>query len=167
MTCYGRSTAIPISATPRNRSSARRSKAGTRWVVMPTGAGKSLCYQLPSIIRPGIGLVVSPLIALMQDQVSALRQLGVRAEFPEFDPRVRRTVAHHRRGAGRRARLAVSRTRASAAGGHAVSSRGRRPVPNRHRRGALRIAMGSRLPPRLSRSQCPARPVSRRPRAWR
>ena len=50
-------------------------------VVMPTGAGKSLCYQLPSIIRPGIGLVVSPLIALMQDQVSALRQLGVRAEF--------------------------------------------------------------------------------------
>ena len=50
-------------------------------VVMPTGGGKSLCYQVPSIIRPGIGLVVSPLIALMQDQVSALRQLGVRAEF--------------------------------------------------------------------------------------
>ena len=50
-------------------------------VVMPTGGGKSLCYQLPSIIRPGTGLVVSPLIALMQDQVGALRQLGVRAAF--------------------------------------------------------------------------------------
>ena len=50
-------------------------------VVMPTGGGKSLCYQLPSIVGPGIGVVVSPLIALMQDQVSALRQLGVRAEF--------------------------------------------------------------------------------------
>ncbi len=51
------------------------------FVLMPTGIGKSICYQIPSIIRRGVGLVVSPLIALMQDQVEALRQNGVAAEF--------------------------------------------------------------------------------------
>lgn len=54
---------------------------GDAFVLMPTGSGKSLCFQIPAMLRPGVGVIVSPLIALMQDQVTMLTELGVRAAF--------------------------------------------------------------------------------------
>jgi ATP-dependent DNA helicase RecQ len=72
---------------------------GSALVLMPTGGGKSLCYQIPALVRGGLALVVSPLIALMQDQVDALRQAGVRADFYNS------TLSQEAKGSVRRAAL--------------------------------------------------------------
>ncbi|MES9896418.1 MAG: RecQ family ATP-dependent DNA helicase, partial [Candidatus Thiodiazotropha endolucinida] len=66
---------------PQDRIISHFIDGGDAIVLMPTGGGKSLCYQIPAIVREGTGIIISPLIALMQDQVNSLRQYGVRAAF--------------------------------------------------------------------------------------
>ncbi|MES9849706.1 MAG: DNA helicase RecQ [Candidatus Thiodiazotropha sp.] len=66
---------------PQDRIISHLIDGGDAIVLMPTGGGKSLCYQIPAIVRAGTGIIISPLIALMQDQVNSLRQYGVRAAF--------------------------------------------------------------------------------------
>src|SRR4029078_12440051 len=134
-------------------------------VLMPTGGGKSLCYQIPALLRCGRGIVVSPLIALMEDQVGALRDAGVRAAFLNSTlsrADQQRVVADLKSaslqivyvGARGLEELVVADllrcARAAHAGADARAARGIAAVADRDRRGSLRIAVGARLLPRLS-----------------
>ena len=126
--------------------------------VMPTGAGKSLCYQLPALARGGLTLVVSPLIALMRDQVAQLDALGISAAAlnSASEPDERRRVAAGLRDRSLRLLYVAPERLLRDDTLETLQRRGRSP---RHRRSPLRLAMGPRLPSRIS---APARGVRRR-----
>ena len=117
--------------------------------VMPTGSGKSLCYQVPALVLGGLTLVVSPLVALMQDQVAALRLAGVAAETINSSIDRDANVAAWRRVEGGETRLlylAPERLMTERYAGRAGAA-GRQ--ADRGRRGALHLAMGPGVPARI------------------
>ena len=116
---------------------------GDALVLMPTGGGKSLCYQIPALVREGIGVVVSPLIALMQDQVEALREARRAGGVPELDSQTGASAARSSAGsaAGELDLLYLAPERLLTERACALlDARPDRAV--RHRRGALRVAVG-------------------------
>ena len=124
---------------------------GNCLVLMPTGGGKSLCYQLPALLREGCGIVVSPLIALMRDQVAGLHEAGVKAAV------LNSTLSFEEASAVETRLLAGDLDLLYVAPERLVTprclepARPRRDRVVRDRRGALRVAMGARFSPRIYR----------------
>ena len=119
--------------------------------VMPTGAGKSLCYQLPALARRGTTLVISPLIALMHDQIRSADAIGIRAaSLTSADSDRERTIERFRK---RRSRAPIRRSGASNSRRFPAARRPCRARSDCNRRSALRQRMGARFPPGLSQAE--------------
>ncbi len=118
--------------------------------VMPTGGGKSLCYQIPALLLPGITLVVSPLISLMKDQVAALKSAGVPAAYINSSltgEQIRTVYARTRKGAYKLIYVAPRAAGNDQLVSALMAGDGRADFPACRGRGALRLAVGTGLPP--------------------
>ena len=136
---------------------------GDALVLMPTGGGKSLCYQLPAILSDGLTVVVSPLIALMHDQVQALRRAGANAQYLNSTLSPMESAQVERLVASGDVRLLYVAPRARQ---HRPlpSPAGAPPAqPDRHRRSPLHLRVGPRIPPRLPPPAPPDRALRRCP----
>ena len=122
------------------------------FALMPTGGGKSLCFQLPALLRDGLTIVVSPLISLMKDQVDALQASGVAATF--LNSALDGTQARSRLRGLYNGEFRLALRRAGAAHARFVYREGERVErrADRDRRSALHQRMGPRFPTRISRA---------------